>query len=66
MLRDILNIFVIVYFNDIIIYFQEILIEYKKYVKKVLKKFYEKNLKINIKKCEFYKIEIKYLENVVK
>ena len=40
--------------------------EHKKYVKKVFKRFYEKNLKINIKKCEFYKIEIKYLKNVVK
>ena len=64
-LRDILNIFVIVYFDDIIIYFQEILAEYKKHIKKIFRKFYEKNLKINIRKCEFYKIEIKYLENVV-
>ena len=65
-LQNILNIFVIAYFDDIIIYFQEILAEYKKHVKKILKKFYEKNLKINIRKCEFYKIKIKYLENVVK
>ena len=40
--------------------------EYKKYIKKILKRLYEKNLKINIKKCEFYKIEVKYLKNVVK
>ena len=65
-LRNILDIFVIVYFDNIIIYFQEILIEYKKYVKKIFRKFHEKNLKINIRKCEFYKIEIKYLKNVVK
>ena len=64
-LRNILNIFVIVYFDNIIIYFQEILAEYKKHVKKILKRLHEKDLKINIKKCEFYKIEIKYLENVV-
>ena len=64
-LRNILNIFVIVYFDDIIIYFQEILAEYKKYIKKILRRLHEKNLKINIKKCEFYKIKVKYLENVV-
>ena len=39
--------------------------EYKKHVKKIFKKFHEKNLKVNIKKYEFYKIEIKYLKNVV-
>ena len=39
--------------------------EHKKYIKKVLKRLHEKNLKINIKKCEFYKIEIKYLKNIV-
>ena len=65
-LRNILNIFVIAYFDDIMIYFQEILTEHKKYIKKILKKFYEKNLKINIRKCEFHKIEIKYLKNIVK
>ena len=65
-LRNILNIFVIVYFDDIIIYFQKILTEHKKHVKKILRKLHERNLKINIKKCEFYKIEVKYLENVVK
>ena len=65
-LRNILNIFVVAYLDDIIIYFRGILIEYKKYVKKVLKRFYKRNLKINIKKCEFHKIEVKYLKNVVK
>ena len=65
-LQNILNIFVIVYFDDIIIYFQEILAEYKKHIKKIFRKFYEKNLKVNVRKYEFYKIEIKYLENVVK
>ena len=41
------------------------MVEHKKYVKKIFKRLYEKNLKINIEKCEFYKIEVKYLENVV-
>ena len=40
--------------------------EYKKHIKKILRRLHEKNLKINIKKCEFYKIEVKYLENIVK
>ena len=66
MLRNILDIFVIVYFNNIIIYFQGTLTEHKKYIKKIFKNFYKKDLKINIKKCEFYKIEVKYLKNVVK
>ena len=39
--------------------------EHKKHVKKFFKKLYEKNLKINIRKCEFHKIKIKYLKNVV-
>ena len=35
-------------------------------LKKFLEDFIKKNLKINIKKYEFYKIEIKYLKNIVK
>ena len=65
-LRDILNIFVIAYLDDIIIYFRKILVEHKKHIKKIFKKFYKKNLKVNVRKCEFYKIEVKYLKNIVK
>ena len=64
-LQELLNIFVIVYLDDIIIYFLKILIEHKKYVKKFFKKLYERNLKVNIKKYEFYKTEVKYLKNIV-
>jgi len=48
-----LNEFVIAYLNNIIIYLNS-KEEYKKYIKWVLQRLYNKEILIAIKKCEFY------------
>ena len=53
-LYDHLNEFVIVYLNDILIYFENEK-NYKKHVKKILKKFQEKKLYLKSEKYEFHK-----------
>ena len=53
-LYDYLNEFVITYLNNILIYFKNEK-NHKKHVKKVLRKFQEKNLYFKLKKCEFHK-----------
>src|SRR6266700_6312206 len=53
MLREHLDEFVMAYLDNIIIYFN-IKEEYKEYVKWVLRKLYEENIPIIIKKCKFY------------
>jgi hypothetical protein len=45
--------FVIVYLDNIIIYLNS-KEEHKKHIKWVLKKLYEENIPVIIKKCEFY------------
>jgi len=52
-LRKCLDKFVMAYLDNIIIYLNTKK-EYKEYVKWVLKKFYNENIHIAIKKCEFY------------
>ena len=49
-----LNEFVIMYLNDILIFFKNEK-NYKKHIKKILRKFQEKNLYFKLKKCEFHK-----------
>ena len=53
MLKEHLNEFVIAYLNDIIIYL-DLEEEYKKHIKWVLKKLYNENIPIAIKKCKFH------------
>ena len=53
-LYDHLNEFVIAYLNDILIY-SENEENYKKHVKKILRKLQEKNLYFKSEKCEFHK-----------
>jgi len=48
-----LNKFIIVYLNDIIIYLNS-KEEYKKYIKWVLQRLYNKEILVAIKKCEFH------------
>src|SRR5204862_7795084 len=64
MLYNHLNKFVIAYLNDILIYFEN-KEDYKKHVKKVLKKLQEKNLYLKSEKCEFHKQQVKYLEHII-
>jgi len=52
-LKEYLDEFVITYLNDIIIY-SDLEEEYKKHVKWVLKKLYNKNIPIAIEKCKFH------------
>ena len=63
-LYDHLNKFVITYLDNILIY-SENKKNHKKHIKKVLKKFQEKNLYLKLKKCEFHKQQVKYLEHIV-
>ena len=53
MLEEHLNEFIIIYLNNIIIYLN-LEEEYKKHIKWVLEKLYNKNIPIVIKKCKFH------------
>ena len=53
-LYDHLNEFVIAYLNNILIYFKNEE-DHEKHVKKILRKFQEKNFYFKSKKCEFHK-----------
>jgi len=53
MLEKHLNEFVMTYLNNIIIY-SDLKEEYKKHVKWILEKLYNKNIPIIIEKCEFH------------
>ena len=63
-LYDHLNKFVITYLNNILIYFEN-KENHKKHVKKILRKFQEKNLYFKSKKYEFHKQQIEYLEHII-
>jgi len=57
--------FIMVYLNNIIIYLDSEE-EYKKYVKWVLQKLYNKEIPIAIEKCEFYMIKIDFIGFIIK
>ncbi len=59
-----LNKFVIMYLNDILIYFKN-KEDYEKHVKEILKKLQEKNLYLKLKKYEFHKQWVEYLEHII-
>ena len=63
-LYDYLNKFVITYLNDILIYSKNEK-NHEKHVKEILKKFQEKNLYLKLKKYEFHKQWVEYLEHIV-
>ena len=63
-LYDHLNKFVIAYLNDILI-FSENEENHERHVKKILKKLQEKNLYFKLKKCEFHKQWVEYLEYII-
>ena len=54
----------ITYLDDILI-FSETEKKHEKHVKEVFRKFQEKNLYFKLKKCEFHKQKIKYLEYII-
>ena len=63
-LYDDLNIFVIVYMNDVLI-FSKIKEKHEQHIVKVLKRFQEHNLKVKEEKSKFFKQEITFLEYVI-
>ena len=65
MLQKHLDIFVIVYLDDILIYSKNEK-EYEQHIKTVLTLLNKYNLRLKLLKCEFYKIELKFLEYIVR
>ena len=63
-LREYLNIFCIVYLNDILIYSDD-KISHEKHVRLIFEKFRKFKLFANLKKCYFDLNEIDYLEYLI-
>ena len=63
-LREYLNIFVIVYLNDILI-FSQIIEEHEQHIKKVLECLSKRNLLIKSEKCDWHKKEVDFLRFIV-
>jgi hypothetical protein len=59
-----LNEFVVTYLNDILVY-NNSLKEHREHVKKMLQKFRDTEIQIDIDKCEFHTTETKFLEVIV-
>jgi hypothetical protein len=59
-----LDIFIIIYLDDILI-FSKTEEEYKEYIKKILRKLIDENLKIKIEKTEFYAKEVDFLDFII-
>lgn len=59
-----LNDFVMIYFDNILIYSNSIK-EHKKHVRKIFQKFRNVDIQIDIDKCEFYTIKIKFLKILI-
>ena len=64
-MRDYLDDFCSIYLNDILVFSKDSLKQYKEYVCKVLDKFKEAGLHLNINKCEFEIVSIKYLNFII-
>ena len=60
-----LNIFVIIYLNNILIYIEDLSQAHVNVVWWVLKELKKNSLFANLKKCHFYKDEVRFLKYVV-
>ena len=65
MLKEHLDEFIMAYLDDIIIY-SDLEEEYKKYVKWVLEKLYNKNIPIAIEKCKFHTRKTDFVGFIIK
>ena len=63
-LQEFLDKFCIAYLNNIIIYNNNKL-KHEVYIKLILRKLREANLQANIIKCEFYVVQVSYLELII-
>ena len=63
-LREYLDVFVIIYLDDILI-FSKTKEEYKEYIKKILKRLKDENLRIKIKKTQFYAKKVNFLGFII-
>jgi len=64
-LKEHLDKFIIVYLDDIIIYSNSEE-EYRKHIKWILQRLYNKEILIAIEKCEFYTIKTDFVEFIIK
>ena len=63
-LHKYLDIFVIVYLDNVLVYLTS-KEEYVKYVKLVLEKIKKYNLLLKLEKCKFYKSQVKFLGYII-
>jgi predicted RecB family endonuclease len=62
--REYLNVFVIIYLDDILI-FSKTEKEYKEYIKKILRRLINENLRIKTEKTEFHAKKIDFLGFII-
>jgi hypothetical protein len=63
-LREYLDVFVIIYLDDILIFFKTEE-EHKKYIRKIFRRLINENLRIKTEKTEFYAKKVNFLGFVV-
>jgi HD-GYP domain-containing protein (c-di-GMP phosphodiesterase class II) len=62
--REYLDVFVIIYLDDILIFLKSEE-EYKRHIKKILKKLIDENLRIKTEKTEFHAKEVDFLGFII-
>ena len=63
-LRDLLDITVVAYLNDILVYSEDSA-KHEEHVKQILKCLMKYNLCLKLKKCEWFKEEVKFLKFMI-
>ena len=64
-MRDILDVYCIVYLDDILIYFENEK-EHEKHVREILRRLDRYQLFVKLSKCKFHKIAVRFLEYIVR
>ena len=64
MLREYLNIFYVVYLDNILVYSKNIN-EYKKYIRLIFKALRKYYLKVGLNKCKFNAIEVRFYGYII-